>query len=164
MLNLNSGMNNSFSIMSFQNIKLKILIPLILLQIIFGAFVSGLDAGKIYQTWPLMNSSYIPDDTQFNSLISVLDFNNKSLVQFIHRNLAYFIFFYILIISSVIFKDKNQKIKKTYLYVTFFLFLQIVLGIYTLLSGLNTLVALLHQITSVLLFLSIVRLNYVNLK
>jgi cytochrome c oxidase assembly protein subunit 15 len=164
LLNLNSGMNNSFSIMSFQNIKLKILIPLILLQIIFGAFVSGLDAGKIYQTWPLMNSSYIPDDTQFNSLISVLDFNNKSLVQFIHRNLAYFIFFYILIISSVIFKDKNQKIKKTYLYVTFFLFLQIVLGIYTLLSGLNTLVALLHQITSVLLFLSIVRLNYVNLK
>ena len=32
-----------------------------------GAFVSGLDAGSIYQTWPLMNNSYVPDDLTFNS-------------------------------------------------------------------------------------------------
>ena len=164
LLNLNSNKNNSFKIINFRNIELKILIPLILLQIIFGAFVSGLDAGKIYQTWPLMNNTYFPDDTQFNSLVSLLDLNNKSLVQFIHRNLAYFIFIYILIVGITIFKNKNQKIKNSYFYVIIFLFLQIVLGIYTLLSGLNTLVALFHQITSVLLFLSVVRLNYVNLK
>ena len=30
------------------------------IQIIFGAFVSGLDAGKIYQTWPKMNETYLP--------------------------------------------------------------------------------------------------------
>ena len=35
---------------------------LVFLQIIIGAFVSGLDAGTIYNTWPLMGSSYFPDD------------------------------------------------------------------------------------------------------
>ena len=33
-----------------------------------GAFVSGLDAGKIYQTWPKMGNSYFPDDINFNNL------------------------------------------------------------------------------------------------
>ena len=41
---------------------IKIFIILIFLQISFGALVSGLDAGKIYQTWPLMNNSYFPDN------------------------------------------------------------------------------------------------------
>ena len=38
------------------------------LQIILGAFVSGLDAGKIYQTWPLMNLSYFPSDVIIKNL------------------------------------------------------------------------------------------------
>ena len=37
-------------------------ISLLLLEFIFGAFVSGLDAGRIYQTWPLMGSSFFPND------------------------------------------------------------------------------------------------------
>ena len=36
-------------------------------QIIIGAFVSGLDAGKIYQTWPLMNDNYFPNDINFKN-------------------------------------------------------------------------------------------------
>ena len=35
----------------------------LIIQICIGAFVSGLDAGQIYQSWPLMNHSYFPDDT-----------------------------------------------------------------------------------------------------
>jgi len=38
-----------------------------LFQIIIGAFVSGLDAGMIYQTWPKMNLSYFPDDINLNN-------------------------------------------------------------------------------------------------
>ena len=50
--------------------KLKFYLPLtflilILLQIAIGAFVSGLDAGTIYNSWPLMGSSYFPDDNEF---------------------------------------------------------------------------------------------------
>ena len=47
---------------NFKNKLTKVLFLLILLQIIIGAFVSGLDAGLIYQTWPKMNLSYFPDD------------------------------------------------------------------------------------------------------
>ena len=46
------------------NIKLnliKFFLLLLFLQLIIGAFVSGMDAGKIYNTWPLMGSSYFPD-------------------------------------------------------------------------------------------------------
>ena len=43
---------------------------LIFLQIIIGAFVSGMDAGKIYNTWPLMGNTYFPNDNKFISLLS----------------------------------------------------------------------------------------------
>ena len=71
------------------------------MQITSGAFVSGLDSGQIYQTWPLMNQNYFPDDSKLVDLISFKLFETPSLVQFIHRNLAYIIlglFFVILII------------------------------------------------------------------
>ena len=78
------------------NQKLKCNTPLILLfliflQIIIGAFVSGMDAGQIYNSWPLMGSSYFPDDNQIRNLFNLSAFNDPSLVQFIHRNLAYLI-------------------------------------------------------------------------
>ena len=41
-------------------------------QIILGAFVSGLDAGKIYQTWPLMGYTYLPNDLIFTDLKNFL--------------------------------------------------------------------------------------------
>ena len=46
----------------------------ILFQIIIGAFVSGLDAGLIYQTWPKMNLSYFPDDLKFIENLILLIF------------------------------------------------------------------------------------------
>jgi len=63
---------------------------LIFLQIIIGAFVSGMDAGKIYNTWPLMGNSYFPDDNKVSNLFRFEVFSDPSLVQFLHRNLAYF--------------------------------------------------------------------------
>ena len=72
-------------------------ICLIFLQIIIGAFVSGLDAGQIYQSWPLMNESYFPDDSNMKDLFSTKVFENPSIVQFIHRNLAYLIFIFYLL-------------------------------------------------------------------
>ena len=69
------------------------MIILAFLQIVLGAFVSGLDAGKIYQTWPLMNNSFFPNDINFKDYKEFLDFEDRSVVQFIHRNVAYIIFF-----------------------------------------------------------------------
>ena len=125
---------------------------LILLQISLGAFVSGLDAGQIYQTWPLMNNSYFPDDSVLIDLLSIGLFETPSIVQFIHRNLAYLIFFVFLLILILIFKNKNfQYLKKTALVVFFILLFQIFLGILTLLYGAQIFLASMHQMGSVLL-------------
>ena len=85
-LNLKNTSNKNFLINSSKLRSIKFFIFLIFLQIIFGAFVSGLDAGKIYQTWPLMNYSYYPTDLIIFSCKYLLDFNNHSLVQFYHLN------------------------------------------------------------------------------
>ena len=65
-LNFKYNSNKNFFFNKTDTISTKILIFLAFLQIVLGAFVSGLDAGKIYQTWPLMNNSYFPDDINFN--------------------------------------------------------------------------------------------------
>ena len=80
---------------------------LIFLQIIIGAFVSGMDAGKIYNSWPLMGDSYFPNDNKFSNLFELSVFNDPSLVQFIHRNLAYFILITYLILLYLVKKKKN---------------------------------------------------------
>ena len=45
----------------------------------------------LYQTWPLMNQSYFPDDSKILDLFSLKALETPSIVQFIHRNLAYLI-------------------------------------------------------------------------
>ena len=72
---------------------------LIFIQIILGAFVSGLDAGRIYQTWPLMGNGYFPNDLFLQDIKNLFEFENHSLVQFYHRNLAYVIILYIFFIN-----------------------------------------------------------------
>ena len=66
-LNLRYSTNKSFFNISRGYSLMKLFLLLLFIQIIMGAFVSGLDAGSIYQTWPLMNNSYVPDDLTFNS-------------------------------------------------------------------------------------------------
>ena len=163
-LNLKNSTFKKFFDLSYKNLPYLFLIFLIFLQIIFGAFVSGLDAGKIYQNWPLMGDTFFPDDTKVNSVSNLFDFSNQSLVQFYHRNLAYLITLYILIILFFILKRKNKILYKPSLFLIVFLTLQILLGIFTLVSGLNIYLASAHQISSVLLVFSIVNLYYFHIK
>ena len=137
---------------------------LIFLQIIFGAFVSGMDAGMIYNTWPLMGSSYFPDDNLIVDFFTLSVFNEPSLVQFIHRNLAYLIsILYLIIFVYIRLKNLSDFIKTIYLLGTLLL-LQIILGIFTLLSGAQILLASMHQISSIFLVLSTIYLVFINLK
>ena len=129
-----------------------IFIFLILLQISVGALVSGLDAGKIYQTWPLMNQNYFPDDSLIGDLIALKSFETPSLVQFMHRNIAYFIVFILLIMGTLVIKNNNFiHLRKAILLVSVALLLQIFLGILTVLSGALIILASMHQIGSIFL-------------
>jgi cytochrome c oxidase assembly protein subunit 15 len=163
-LNILSQNNKTFFYFNKKNVPFLILILLIFLQIILGAFVSGLDAGKIYQTWPMMGYSYFPDDINLNIVKDIMDFNNHSLVQFYHRNLAYMIIFYILVLSAFIYHKglKNLYVPLSLLFI--FLIIQVILGIFTLLSGLNIFLASAHQITSVILVFSAINLYYYQAK
>ena len=145
------------------NINLiKFFLFLLFLQLIIGAFVSGMDAGKIYNTWPLMGSSYFPDDSQFIEFLYINVFDNPSIVQFIHRNLAYLIVgIYIYILFFTI-KDRNEIFRKPVIIIGVSLFLQIILGIFTILSGVKIFYASLHQINSILIILSTLYFLYIT--
>ena len=162
--NVNNKKKKIFFKLSKNYLPYQFLLIIIFLQIIFGAFVSGLDAGLVYQTWPLMGNTYVPNDTFFINFESFLDLNNQSLIQFYHRNLAYLIFFYIIVLSLSIYKKKFKHLYKPLTYLLFFLVLQIFLGIFTLLSGLNIFLASAHQISSVLLIFSALNLYFFKVK
>ena len=147
--------------------KLKNFLPeifmiLIFLQIIFGAFVSGMDAGKIYNTWPLMGNSYFPDDNKIINLFKFSALSDASLVQYLHRNIAYLIFILYIIITFKVYKNKIVILFKPILILGFVVFLQIFLGILTLLSGAGILISSLHQFSSILLITASLYFLYRN--
>jgi len=147
--------------------KLKFYLPvlfliLIFLQITIGAFVSGMDAGTIYNSWPLMGSSYFPDDNTFNNIFSLNAFNDPSLVQFFHRNLAYIIFIYYLILLYKIYRNNLMRCFISIKIIGLILLIQIVLGILTILSGAQIYFASMHQISSIFLISSSVYFLYLN--
>ena len=140
---------------------IKFFIFLLFLQLIIGAFVSGMDAGKVYNTWPLMGTTYFPDDSKFIEFLNINVFDNPSIVQFIHRNLAYLIagiYIYILFFTL---KDQNKIFRKPIIIIGVSLFLQVVLGIFTILSGVKIFYASLHQINSILIILSTIYFLYI---
>ena len=147
--------------------KLKNFLPeifmiLIFLQIIFGAFVSGMDAGKIYNTWPLMGNSYFPDDNKIINLFEFSALSDASLVQYLHRNIAYLIFILYIIITFTVYKNKIVILFKPILILGFVVSLQIFLGILTLLSGAGILISSLHQFSSILLITASLYFLYRN--
>ncbi len=159
-LNFKYNSNKNFFFNKTDTISTKILIFLAFLQIVLGAFVSGLDAGKIYQTWPLMNNSYFPDDINLNDYKVFLNFEDRSVVQFIHRNVAYIIFFLVIYIGYFIKKTNKIYLYKAYFYLLAFIFLQIFLGVLALITDLNIIVASMHQISSIILIILTINFYY----
>ncbi len=149
--------------------KLNIIFPLsflilIFIQISVGAFVSGMDAGKIYNSWPLMGNSYFPNDNSVNNLFKFTALSDPSLVQFIHRNLAYGIGIFYLVIFYKIYGNKMYDLYKSINYLGFFIILQIFLGILTILNGAHIYIASLHQISSIFLISSCIYFCHINSK
>ena len=160
---------NYFTLKINKNIngKINYYLPLFFLlfiffQIIIGAFVSGMDAGQIYNSWPLMGSSYFPDDNNFINMFKFSAFSDPSLVQFMHRNLAYVILLFFLFIIIKIYRFKLKNLYLAINIVGIFLLIQILLGIFTLLYGAQIFLASMHQLSSIFLVSSSVYLLYLN--
>ena len=137
---------------------------LLFIQLIMGAFVSGLDAGKIYNTWPLMENNYFPDDNLITTLFNFSSFNEPSVVQFIHRNLAYIIIIFYILIFFKIYRRKISDYFKILNTIGILLFFQVLLGIVTLLSGAQMFFSSIHQVSSIFLIISSIYFLYLNTK
>ena len=133
---------------------------IIFIQIIFGAFLAGLNGGLLYNTWPDMNGNFVPNDIIKNDLYSLSSFNNPSVIQFYHRLLAYIVIIFMIILNYFFY---NKKIKsRSIIILNFAILIQIIIGIITLLSGVKIYYASLHQLGSVFVLISFLFIFYKN--
>ena len=125
---------------------------LLLVQIVYGAFVAGLRAGKICNTFPLMCDSLVPDIFNNGSILHTI-FESHMGVQFIHRTLAYMVFAFALFIW---WQAKNQalslQIKKATTVLLAIVLLQFLLGVITILYAVPISMGVIHQLGAFLLF------------
>lgn len=129
---------------------LNLSLLLLFFQMIFGAFVAGLDAGLVYNQFPLMGDSLIPHEVSSNNL-SLKSLSDPVFVQFMHRMIAYILAVAILVTCFFGFKVGDKLLSKILIYLLLALILQIGLGIITLIEAVPVTIALLHQLGAVLL-------------
>ncbi|MDP5020665.1 MAG: COX15/CtaA family protein [Rickettsiaceae bacterium] len=125
-------------------------IILLLMQIMFGAFVAGLDAGLVYNSFPLMGENFIPYELTETG-VSFASWGEPVFVQFVHRIAAYMLFVVICIFCVQALRFHNRKLSRVVLYVFLALVLQISLGVVTLIYNVPIALALLHQFGAMLL-------------
>jgi len=142
------------------NFLLLLILSLIILQIILGSFLSGLDGGLLYNSWPDMNGAFFPSDVNTKDYLSQQIFYNPSIIQLFHRITAYILLFFILILNYLFIK-KNLSFL-TILFFDIAILLQIFLGVVTLVSGVEIKYASLHQLGSVFVLSSYLLILYKN--
>ena len=123
----------------------------LLIQIIYGGFVAGLNAGLIHNHWPLMSDGQFIHDSVFieqqNLFLNLIE--GKSGVQFVHRTLAYVV---VGLILTLYFKSKKHALnslqKKGINALVLIVFVQFGLGVFTLLYQVPLWLGLAHQVTA----------------
>ena len=144
----------------FNNTFLNLIFILIILQIVLGAFLAGMDGGLIYNTWPDMNGNFLPNDINNIDLFLYSSLDNPSVVQFYHRFTAYLLFISLLFLNYYTYRTKIDF--KPVLILNIAIFVQIVLGIVTLITGVKITYASLHQLGSVFVLTSFLYIKYKN--
>ena len=112
----------------------------------------------------LMGNNYFPDDNTIGNLFKINALSEPSLVQFMHRNLAYLIFLVFLLILFFVINEKLVKFYKIMKLLGIVLLIQIILGILTVLNGAQMFIASMHQISSIALISFSIYLLFINKK
>jgi cytochrome c oxidase assembly protein subunit 15 len=133
--------------------KALALTTLITITVVSGGFVAGLKAGKIYNTFPMMGEYWAPPGMFALDPWWINFFENMATVQFDHRVLAIITFFLIVAFWVRIRKTElPARVSKSVNALLHTAFLQVVLGIATLLLVVPTFLAATHQAVAMLLF------------
>jgi cytochrome c oxidase assembly protein subunit 15 len=133
-----------------------LMISMVMIQVFYGGLVAGLDAGLVYNQFPLMGESLIPKELHEHSLLEIM-FYNQATVQFIHRCLASLI-----LLTSFYFVYKNWKKNihsEIYLLVFLSVLVQYSIGVITLLTGVKIDYALVHQLLALLVISNLLLLK-----
>ncbi len=139
---------------------LSIFLFFLILQIILGAFLAGLDGGLIYNTWPDMNGNFIPTDINKIDLLKISSSSNPTVIQFYHRLVAYLIIFLLIVLNYIYYYKKIPMNNINILNIA--IFIQVLLGIITLMTGVEIKYASVHQLGSIFVLLSFLFIYYKN--
>jgi len=131
-----------------------VLLGLLVVQIVYGAFTAGLRAGYMYPSYPKMGRGWVPPNLISEGFGSVPGnlLSNPVAVQFIHRHLGLAVFFGVLALWG--FAQRQRLIARQALGFNVLLILvtlQFFLGVTTLTSGMNLVLAVAHQVCACLL-------------
>lgn len=158
---------------SLQKLSLVILL-LTILQIIYGAFVAGLKAGHIYNTFPKMGDEWIPEAVTYGWQVEGVDslISNITSVQLIHRSIAWLLTFLIIAIwvyakkkntpiaigaeKILLSTRQNQALNILLIAIIF----QFWLGVFTLLYNVPITLGVIHQAGAFMLFSSALYLTH----
>ncbi|GGD31899.1 heme A synthase [Sinisalibacter lacisalsi] len=121
-----------------------------LLQIVLGALVAGIDAGRSYTDWPLMAGQIIPPDPFDIEPLWRNFFENPGLVQFIHRVVGYLLIIFALVAFLRSRGAASRAVRTGFTVAAVVLVAQMVLGIVTVLNGAHLHVAITHQAGAIL--------------
>lgn len=124
-------------------------LAILIIQISYGGMTAGLKAGHVSDTWPLMFGKWLPPNL-FNSWINI--FETPQTIVFIHR---WFAWLGLLLVPYAYYIIRKQNypadIQKGLLWLTGVVALQIALGVWTILSYVNIVIALVHQANAIVL-------------
>ena len=129
-------------------------LALLLIQIIYGAFVAGLDAGFIHNHWPMMSDGKFMHETVYIEQSPVYKnfIEGKSGVQFVHRMLAYVVVFFVF---AIWYRGKKRNVTPYQLKglnaLLFIVGLQFLLGVLTILNQVPVWLGVAHQIGAFML-------------
>ena len=132
----------------------------VFLQIILGALVAGIDAGRSYNEWPLMGGAFVPPTAFDLEPLWRNFFENAGLVQFIHRVTAYLLFIFGVVVWWRSRGSGNGETRFAFNAVLAMMVVQMVIGIMTVLYSAPWQLAILHQFGAVLLYVAILRARF----
>ena len=134
-------------------------VTIMLLQVFLGGLVAGLDAGRGYVDWPLMNGQFLPDESFDYSPLWINFFENAALTQFNHRLTAYLILGFSVFFWLRCRRTSMVSIRNWSAIVIVVVLCQALAGIVTLFGQASNHTAILHQAGAVATFLFITRLR-----
>ena len=134
------------------------------LQILLGALVAGIDAGRAFPTWPLMNGQFFPADAFYvpGRPAWAAFFENPGLVQFIHRMSGYLLLAFGVVVWLRGRKSAHRSTRAAFSMVMAMLVLQVAIGIGAAVTAAQPHVALTHQVGAVVLWVLILRARHLS--